>query len=40
MIVSEEAPRSERIEGRATLAMVVSSTCMIVASIREAVISP
>ena len=40
VIVSCEAPRSPVIDGRATLAIVVSSTCMIVASMIDSVISP
>ena len=40
MIVSCDAPRSPVIDGSATLAMVVSSTCMIVASMIASVISP
>jgi hypothetical protein len=40
VIVSCEASRSPVIDGSATLAIVVSSTCMIVASMIETVIRP
>lgn len=39
LIVSAEAPRSACIDGSATFAIVVSSTCMIVASMIDSVIS-
>src|SRR6186713_2354664 len=39
-MVSCDAPRSPVIDGNATLAIVVSSTCMMVASMIESVISP
>ena len=40
LIVSAEAPRSDCIDSSATLAIVVSSTCMIVASMIDSVIRP
>ena len=39
-MVSCAAPSEPCIEGRATLAIVVSSTCMIVASMIDTVIKP